>query len=97
MDYVASNEQIEFLEAATGEAFQLPLLTEGSETFEIVCPTCHHSFKASWMAASSDGLGSNLLTGCMRCSILITDDAIGMAQVLSDIDRATCGDGIGLA
>jgi ribosomal protein S27E len=91
-EYIATPEQISFWENAVGEPFAPPLQTNAQDTFRVTCPGCGHSWDTVWVSAVNDRAVS-----CCSCDLRITDEILGAAAVLHDINRAISGDGIGLA
>ena len=90
-EYIATPEQISFWEKAVGEPFAPPLQTNPQDTFRVACPGCGHSWNAMWVSAVNDHAVS-----CGSCNLRVTDEILGAAAFLHDINRAISGDGIGL-
>jgi len=88
-EYIATPEQVAFWEETTGEGFAPPLQTDEKDAFAITCPSCRHFWTALWIEVGSDGTIS-----CNKCKLLITDDILGSAAVLHDMDGSN---DIGLA
>lgn len=97
MKYIPKAEQVAFWEATTGEPFAVPLSATPSDTFTLTCPNCGHTFTASWLEASDDGMGSNLAAPCKQCGLVVTDLAYGAAIFTTDVCGAKSGSGAGLA
>jgi hypothetical protein len=88
-----SDERKQFFESTSGMPYDMPLVTNLSETLAISCPSCSQTNSLQWATVEGRGFGQpKFQHQCEHCKMVYTKASMGIKRFAEEVARKRAGE-----